>query len=263
MSLWPAAASMWSTHPPARSAPSATATLCSCKPRRPPTRPRRISSYWPARAGVECAKSSTVTVQLTDLQEMQNHMRETIDQGLQDLQAKQGTGGLASSSAICAGPPATAAYAAAAPPPEANVSAEIAQADQQSEQAEKDVTAEAAQPDTGAPSPVAAAAAAAPPRACSAHGNRRAWPDHGPGESGSRHTHTNRESGTQGHLLLQRHEGHLQRRQGQRRPVACSTNTVCTLKQTPTALLRWAFLRLPPPFVTQGTLFVASRRPRH
>ena len=47
-----------------------------------------------SKGGNECQKSSTVTVQLTDLQEMQNSMRETIDQGLQDLQAKQGKGGL-------------------------------------------------------------------------------------------------------------------------------------------------------------------------
>jgi hypothetical protein len=118
-----------------------------------------------SKGGVECARSSTVTVQLTDLQEMQNHMRETIDQGLQDLQAKQGKGGFglppAPPSAQAA--PASAQYAAAAPPPEPNVNTEIAQVDQQSDQAEKDVTAEAAQPDSGSPSPVAAAAAAAPP----------------------------------------------------------------------------------------------------
>jgi hypothetical protein len=45
-----------------------------------------------SKGGQECAKSSTVTIQLTDLQEMQNHMRETIDQGLQDLKDKQGNG---------------------------------------------------------------------------------------------------------------------------------------------------------------------------
>jgi hypothetical protein len=68
----------------------------------------------------ECQISLTVQIQLTDLQEMQNHMRETIDQGLQDLQAKQGTGGLP------AAPPSARVrqqpqqYAAVAPPPEAN-----------------------------------------------------------------------------------------------------------------------------------------------
>ena len=92
-----------------------------------------------SKGGVECPRSSTVTVQLTDLQEMQNHMRETIDQGLQDLQAKQGKGGLPPAPPSAQAQPAAAAYAAAAPPPEANVNTEIAQADQQSDQAEKDV----------------------------------------------------------------------------------------------------------------------------
>ena len=47
-----------------------------------------------SKGGHECAKSDTVSVSLADLQEMQNHMREIIDQGLHELQAKQGTGGL-------------------------------------------------------------------------------------------------------------------------------------------------------------------------
>ena len=105
----------------------------------------------------ECQISLTVQIQLTDLQEMQNHMRETIDQGLQDLQAKQGTGGLPAAPPSAAGPTAPATYAAAAPPPGANPSADIQQADQQSAQAEKDVTTEAAA-DTGAGGQASAAA---------------------------------------------------------------------------------------------------------
>jgi len=103
----------------------------------------------------ECSISLTVSVQLTDLQEMQNHMRETIDQGLQDLQSKQGTGGLPAAPASAEGATAPAAYAAAAPPPEANPGADIQQADQQSTQSEKDVTAEAAA-DTGGQASAAA-----------------------------------------------------------------------------------------------------------
>jgi hypothetical protein len=110
----------------------------------------------------ECQISLTVQVQLTDLQEMQNHMRETIDQGLQDLQAKQGTGGLPAAPPSAQGDAAPAAYAAAAPPPEANVAADIQGADQQAGQAEKDVTAEAAQDNGGAASAAPAAAPAAP-----------------------------------------------------------------------------------------------------
>jgi len=113
----------------------------------------------------ECKISLTVSIQLTDLQEMQNHMRETIDQGLQDLQAKQGTGGLPAAPPSAAGPTAPATYAAVAPPPEANPGADIQQADQQSDQAEKDVTAEAAQDNGGQASAAGGAPAvpAAPP----------------------------------------------------------------------------------------------------
>ena len=107
----------------------------------------------------ECQISLTVQVQLTDLQEMQNHMRETIDQGLQDLQSKQGTGGLPAAPPSAQGAPDTAQYAAVAPPPEANLAADIQGADQQSAQAEKDVTTEAAAPDGGG---AASAAPAAP-----------------------------------------------------------------------------------------------------
>jgi hypothetical protein len=86
----------------------------------------------------ECRIALTVQVQLTDLQEMQNHMRETIDQGLQDLQARQGTGGLPAAPASAQGQAVPAAYAAAAPAPDPNVGAQIQQQDQQGEQAEKD-----------------------------------------------------------------------------------------------------------------------------
>jgi len=90
----------------------------------------------------ECQISLTVQVQLSDLQEMQNHMRETIDQGLKELQDKQGSGGLPAAPQTAQGAPIEAMYASAAPPPEANLSAELQQQDRQSEQAENDVTAE-------------------------------------------------------------------------------------------------------------------------
>ncbi len=116
----------------------------------------------------ECQISLTVSVQLTDLQEMQNHMRETIDQGLQDLQSKQGTGGLPEAPPSAKAKPTTAQYAAVAPPPEANVGADISQVDQQGDQSEKEVTAEVAQDNGGqasatAGAPPAPVAPAAPP----------------------------------------------------------------------------------------------------
>jgi len=107
----------------------------------------------------ECQISLTVSVQLTDLQEMQNKMRETIDQGLQDLQAKQGTGGLPAAPPSAQGAPVTSQYAAVAPPPDANVAADIQGADKQSSDAEKEVTTEATQ-DGGATAASDAAPAA-------------------------------------------------------------------------------------------------------
>ncbi|MGB8539880.1 MAG: hypothetical protein WCD57_25875 [Acidobacteriaceae bacterium] len=117
-----------------------------------------------SKGGHECPKSSTVTVQLTDLQEMQNHMRETIDQGLQDLQAKQGTGGLPPAPPSAQAPPTQTEYASIAPPPDPKDAADLQQQGQQADQVEKDVTAEAAQGSGGAASVATAApdATAAP-----------------------------------------------------------------------------------------------------
>jgi hypothetical protein len=94
-----------------------------------------------SKGGQECAKSDLVSVPLDSLQEMQNHLREVVDQGLQELQANQGKGGLP---AAPAGPQAPAVYAAAAPPPDQNVASEIQQQADQADQAVTDVTADAA-----------------------------------------------------------------------------------------------------------------------
>jgi hypothetical protein len=110
-----------------------------------------------SKGGQECPKSSTVTVQMTDLQEMQNHMRETIDQGLQDLQAKQGKGGLPPAPASAQTPPTATEFASIAPPPTPQDAADLQQQSQQADQAEQDVQAEATL-DSG--SPVSAAPAA-------------------------------------------------------------------------------------------------------
>jgi hypothetical protein len=93
----------------------------------------------------ECDISLTVQVQLTDLQEMQNHMRETIDKGLEALQAKQGTDGLPSAPPSAQGTPAPAPYAAAAPAPDPNAATEIQQQNVQATQAVQQVNTEASQ----------------------------------------------------------------------------------------------------------------------
>jgi hypothetical protein len=99
-----------------------------------------------SKGGQECAKQDTVSVPFADLQEMQNHMRELIDQGLQELQNKQGKDGLPALPSTVPAQPTPAPYAAIAPPPDPNAATEIQQQAQQADQAEQDVTAEATQP---------------------------------------------------------------------------------------------------------------------
>ena len=70
-----------------------------------------------SKGGKECPKGDTVAVALPDLQDMQNHMRETIDKGMQELQKKQGQGGLPAAPPSAQAPPVESAMAAAAPPP--------------------------------------------------------------------------------------------------------------------------------------------------
>jgi len=112
-----------------------------------------------SKGGQECQKSSTVTVQLTDLQEMQNQMRATVDQGLQELQAKQGTGGLPQAPPSAQAKPTQTEYAAIAPPPNPQDEADLQQQSQQADQSEKEVTGEASQ-ENGVPVSAAPAAPA-------------------------------------------------------------------------------------------------------
>ncbi|QHN03153.1 hypothetical protein FTO74_07055 [Granulicella sp. WH15] len=116
-----------------------------------------------SKGGVECRNRSVVSVSFEDLQDMQNHMRETVDQGLEELQAKQGKGGLPAAPASALGPPVTALVAENAPPPEPGGAQELAQQDQQAAGAEQEV-AGTLPPDGAGPAaaPMAAPAPAAP-----------------------------------------------------------------------------------------------------
>jgi hypothetical protein len=78
-----------------------------------------------SKGGYECATDTTVRMPLTDLQEGENYMRQTIDQGMAELQAKQGTGNLPPAPAAAQGALVNAGFAAGAPPPDRNVEAEI------------------------------------------------------------------------------------------------------------------------------------------
>jgi len=121
-----------------------------------------------SKGGRECPKSATVTVALTDLQDMQNHMREAIDKGMEELKAKQGQGGIpaAPAAALAAGTNADVAKNAPAPDPDA--AKEVNQELADSTQAEKEVVAQAQQETTAASSAPADSSAPATPVTVSA-----------------------------------------------------------------------------------------------
>jgi hypothetical protein len=110
-----------------------------------------------SKGGQECQKSSIVTVPLADLQEMQNSMRATIDQGLQELQAKQGKGGLPQAPPSAQAKPTQAVYATAAPAPDPKDAADLQAQNQQADQVEKEVAAAAALPAGAASAPASVA----------------------------------------------------------------------------------------------------------
>jgi hypothetical protein len=120
-----------------------------------------------SKGGKECAKSDHVTIAFNDLQDMQNHMRETIDTGMADLQSKQGKGGLPAAPPSATAAAVPAAFTVGAPPPDQTASTEIADQTQAADQAEQEVAS--ATPVSGpsdtaisAPIPLPAAPAAAP-----------------------------------------------------------------------------------------------------
>jgi hypothetical protein len=112
-----------------------------------------------SKGGVECKKGATVAVEVADLQDMQNHMRETIDAGLGDLQTKQGKGGLPTLPAAAKAAPTKAPFAQDAPPPDPQAAAQITGQLAEADKAEAEVTSA---PATGGPSDTPAAAPAPP-----------------------------------------------------------------------------------------------------
>ncbi len=120
------------------------------------------------KGGLECQQGATVSVSFTDLQDMQNHMRESIDQGMGELQAKQGKGGLPAEPSAAAGAPVKSAMASTAPPPDQNVASEISDQTKAADQAETETVAQVNQaggtaPESGDPAPQPIAAPAPPP----------------------------------------------------------------------------------------------------
>jgi len=86
-----------------------------------------------SKGGKECAIAAQVALTLADLQEMHNHLRSNLDEGLAELQSKQGKGGIPAAPADALGAPATPGYAASAPPadpdPAGAIKAQLAEAD--------------------------------------------------------------------------------------------------------------------------------------
>ena len=98
--------------------------------------------------GRDCRRGSTVSVDLQDLQEMQNQMLATIDRGMNDLQAKQGQGGLPTLPQGSAGTIDTP-FAQEAAQPDANVAGELTSASQEADRAEQQAVSQGG--DAGAP----------------------------------------------------------------------------------------------------------------
>lgn len=108
----------------------------------------------------ECEISTAVSVQVKDLQEMQNYMRETLDQGLRVLQEKQGNGALPANPASAMSSPVQSDFAAAAPPEEKDSEEIVNRQLDEAEQAERETLAGTRQ-DTDANAAPAAPAQAA------------------------------------------------------------------------------------------------------
>ncbi len=97
----------------------------------------------------DCPKGSWVSVAFEDLQEMQNRMRDSLDQGMEQL--RNGKGGLPPVPSAAAAPPIVSPLAAAAPPPDPNAANDLATQAREATAAENEVISEATAPTEGLP----------------------------------------------------------------------------------------------------------------
>jgi hypothetical protein len=86
----------------------------------------------------ECITGDMVSVAFADLQEMQNNMRESIDQGLGELQVDAGKNGLPALPQLARAQPTDAPFAPLAPPPDPNAAAEITQQVREADNGERE-----------------------------------------------------------------------------------------------------------------------------
>ncbi len=129
----------------------------------PPDSPTASLLVLSTKGGIECQRGDTVSVQIADLQEMQNHMRETIDEGMGQIQKGQANG-LPAVPVSAQGEPVKASFMTDAPPPDPNVKTELAQTYNEGVKAEDQVLAGGPSPTpTGGAMPVPAPAPIAAP----------------------------------------------------------------------------------------------------
>ena len=121
-----------------------------------PPEPNATSAYVQvvASKGQDCRTGSTVMVSLQDLQDTLNQMRESVNQGMGELQTNAGRNGMPNLPRGAAIPAVTASFAQIAPPPDREIAAELRQQVQEAERVEQDVVSQARQEDSSiAPPP--------------------------------------------------------------------------------------------------------------
>jgi hypothetical protein len=96
-----------------------------------------------ASKGQDCRRGSLVSVAVEDLLEMQNTIRGTLDQGLDELRAQQGQDGVPKLPEKAKAAPVQASFVATAPPADPNVGDELGQQAQLATQTEQEVASQA------------------------------------------------------------------------------------------------------------------------
>lgn len=106
-----------------------------------------------ASKAMDCRRGSIASVPIQELQEMQNNMRATIDQGLADFQAGHGKSGLPALPPSAAGT-VNASFAPSVTP-DANVATELTQVAQDADRSEQDVVNQMNTPGSNGPVTIA------------------------------------------------------------------------------------------------------------
>jgi len=128
-----------------------------------PPAPNAQSAYVQivASKGGDCRMGSNVMVSLQDLQDTLNQMRESVNQGMGELQTNAGKNGMPAMPRGAEAPAQTASFVQSAPPPDQSIANELQQQVREADKVEADVVTEArqedssigAQPPAGGPGP--------------------------------------------------------------------------------------------------------------